>query len=83
METAQRRIPIQYANKSTSASGQQNYIPFKLNSAGVIPVIFASAILTLPQIVASVIKNESFKLFVTKYLTYSKGVGFIIYMLLI
>lgn len=83
VETAQRRIPIQYANKSTSASGQQNYIPFKLNSAGVIPVIFASAILTIPQIIASVLKNEGFKLFVSKYLTYSKGVGFIIYMLLI
>lgn len=83
VETAQRRIPIQYANKSTSASGQQNYIPFKLNSAGVIPVIFASAILTIPQIIASVLKNEGFKLFVSKYLTYSKGIGFIIYMLLI
>lgn len=83
VETAQRRLPIQYANKSTVASGQQNYIPFKLNSAGVIPVIFASAILTIPQIIATLLKNEQFKLFVSKYLTYSKGIGFIIYMLLI
>src|SRR5574344_520710 len=38
-QLAERRIPIQYANKSTSAVGSQNYLPFKLNSAGVIPVI--------------------------------------------
>lgn len=83
VETAQRRLPIQYANKST-ASKEQSYIPFKLNSAGVMPVIFASAILTIPQILASVIKNEGFKLFVTKYLTYNTSiVGLLIYLLLI
>lgn len=83
VETAQRRLPIQYANKSTT-SKDQNYIPFKLNSAGVMPVIFASAILTIPQILSSVIKNEGFKLFVTKYLTYNTSiVGLLIYLLLI
>jgi len=83
IENAQRRLPIQYANKSTSSKGEQSYIPFKLNSAGVIPVIFASAIFTIPQILASVIKNEGFKLFVTKYLTYDSIIGFIVYLLLI
>ncbi len=83
VESAERRIPIQYANKSTSMAGGQNYIPFKLNSAGVMPVIFASALLSIPQIIASVVKKESFTLFVNNYLTYTNGVGLILYVLLI
>ena len=83
VETAERRIPIQYANKSTSALGKQNYIPFKLNSAGVMPVIFASALLSIPQIIASVIKNESFTLFAQKYLSYTNGTGLVLYIVLI
>lgn len=83
IESAERRIPIQYANKSTSALGKQTYIPFKLNSSGVMPVIFASALLSIPQILASVIKKEGFTLFVQKYLTYTNGIGLIIYIVLI
>ena len=83
IESAERRLPIQYANKSTSTTTNQNYIPFKLNSAGVIPVIFASAILAIPQILSSFIKNGSFSLFVSKYLVYSSNTGLIIYILLI
>ena len=83
IESAERRLPIQYANKSTTTSENQNYIPFKLNSAGVIPVIFASAILAIPQILSSFIKNGSFSLLVSKYLTYSSTTGLIIYVLLI
>ena len=83
VESAERRIPIQYANKSTSALGKQSYIPFKLNSSGVMPVIFASALLSIPQILASVFKKEAFTLFVQKYLTYTNGVGLIIYVVLI
>lgn len=83
VETAERRIPIQYSNKSTSILGKQNYIPFKLNSAGVMPVIFASALLSIPQILASVIKNESFTLFAQKYLSYTNGTGLILYIVLI
>ncbi len=83
-ETAERRIPIQYANKSTSAYGAQaSYIPFKLNSAGVMPVIFASAIISIPGIIAGVIKNEGFQLFVSKYLSFSSGTGFALYIICI
>lgn len=82
-ESAERRIPIQYANKSTSISSKQNYIPFKLNSAGVIPVIFASALLSIPQIIASVIKNDKFTVFAQTYLSYTDGVGLVLYVLLI
>lgn len=83
VETAERRIPIQYANKSTSMLGKQNYIPFKLNSAGVMPVIFASALLSIPQILSSVLKKEGFTLFVQKYLSYTNGTGLILYIILI
>lgn len=83
VESAERRIPIQYANKSTSALGKQTYIPFKLNSAGVMPVIFASALMSVPQILSSVLKNEGFTLFVQKYLTYTKSIGLIVYIILI
>lgn len=83
VETAERRIPIQYANKSTSTLGKQSYMPFKLNSAGVMPVIFASALLSIPQILSSVIKKEKFTLFVTKYLNYTDGTGLILYIILI
>lgn len=82
-ECAERRIPIQYANKSTSTTGKQSYIPFKLNGAGVVPVIFASAIVSIPQIIGQFIKNAEFSMFVNKYISYTSTTGFILYMLLI
>lgn len=83
-ECAERRIPIQYANKSTnSIKGNQNYIPFKLNSAGVVPVIFASAIISIPGLIAQFAKSEGIALFVNKYLTYTTPTGFILYIILI
>lgn len=84
IEGAERRIPIQYANKSTSMYGQkQSYIPFKLNSSGVIPVIFASAIITIPGLIARVIKKDGFTLFVSKYLSQTSVTGFILYIICI
>lgn len=85
VQESERRIPIQYANKSTSAYGgkAQSFMPIKINSAGVIPVIFASSLLTIPGIIAQVVKNETFTLIVQKYLTYTTPVGFLIYIILI
>ena len=85
VQESERRIPIQYANKSTSAyaNSAQSFMPIKINSAGVIPVIFASSLLTIPGILAQVIKNETFTLVVEKYLTYTTPVGFLIYVILI
>jgi len=82
IETAERRIPIQYTNKTVSTS-KQSYIPFKLNSAGVIPVIFASALVTIPGLVAGFIKNDGVTLFVNEYLTTTSLTGFILYILCI
>jgi len=84
VQESERRIPIQYANKSTSAYGNaQSFMPIKINSAGVIPVIFASSLLSIPSILGQVIKNDKFTLVVQKYLTYTTPVGFIIYVVLI
>lgn len=84
MEMSERRIPIQYSNQTTSAYGaRQTYIPFKLNSAGVMPVILASAVTSIISLVASFVKNDAFTLFVEKYLTFTTPVGFTIYILLI
>ena len=82
-ECAERRIPIQYANKSTTMLGKQNYIPFKLNGANVMPVIFASAVMSIPNIIAQLVNKADFSIFVSKYLTYTSTTGFIAYMILI
>lgn len=51
METAYRKIPVQYAKRmqgNKMYSGQTSHLPFKINSSGVIPPIFASSILAFP-----------------------------------
>ena len=56
IEQAQRRIPVQYAKRMIGRrqyGGSTTYIPVKINTAGVIPVIFASSILAMPQLVAN------------------------------
>jgi len=83
VEQAERKIPIQYANKSTSMYSNQSFMPIKVNTAGVIPVIFASSLLAIPATIAQFIKNEKFINFVNNYLTYTKPVGFIIFVVLI
>jgi preprotein translocase subunit SecY len=55
MEQAQRRIPVQYAKRMVGRKmygGTSTYIPLKVNQAGVIPVIFASSLLYIPQLAA-------------------------------
>jgi preprotein translocase subunit SecY len=55
MEQAQRRIPVQYAKRMVGRrmyGGTSTYLPLKVNQAGVIPVIFASSLLYIPQLAA-------------------------------
>ncbi|MBE5941743.1 MAG: preprotein translocase subunit SecY [Lachnospiraceae bacterium] len=54
LQDAERRIPVQYSKKVQGrrmAGGQSSYIPLKVNTAGVIPVIFASSLLSVPSII--------------------------------
>ncbi|GAA3120854.1 preprotein translocase subunit SecY [Planomonospora alba] len=56
VEQAQRRIPVQYAKRMVGRrmyGGTSTYIPLKVNQAGIIPVIFASSLLYLPQLVTT------------------------------
>ncbi|GHE10878.1 preprotein translocase subunit SecY [Klenkia taihuensis] len=55
VEQAQRRIPVQYAKRMVGRrmyGGTSTYLPLKVNQAGVIPVIFASSLLYLPQLIS-------------------------------
>jgi len=84
IQLAERRIPIQYANRTNSAyGGRQNFLPIKINSAGVMPVIFASTLLTIPTTIVNLIDNQTAIDFVEKYIENTSLTGFILYMVLI
>lgn len=58
LQDAERRIPVQYSSKirgNKQVSGQQTHIPLKVNTSGVIPVIFAQSLLQTPVIIASLL----------------------------
>jgi preprotein translocase subunit SecY len=62
MEQAQRRIPVQYAKRMVGRrmyGGTSTYIPLKVNQAGVIPVIFASSLLYIPQLAAQLFGHNA------------------------
>ena len=84
VQEAERRIPIQYSNRSAgSYGGQQTFLPLRLNSAGVMPVIIASVIMGIPSMLALAVKNEGVKLFLNTYLSTNTTIGFIIYIALV
>lgn len=84
IQLAERRIPIQYSNRTTSAYGaEQTYLPIKLNSASVIPVIFASTLITIPITIVNLIGNQNAINFVNNYIYYTSWSGMILYVLLI
>lgn len=62
LDGAQRHIPVQYAKKMAGRrmmGGQSSHIPLKINTAGVIPVIFASSIMSFPGIIASFVGKSN------------------------
>lgn len=84
VQEAERKIPIQYSNRSAGTyKANSSFLPLRINSAGVMPVIFASAVLAIPTTLTYIVKNESVKFFINKYLTTTTPIGFIIYILLI
>ena len=73
VEQAQRRIPVQYAKRMVGRrqyGGTSTYLPLKVNQAGVIPVIFASSLLYIPQLISQLTSNSTsgFQRFVNNYL---------------
>lgn len=61
IELAKRKIPVQHSGKSggqTASMSRASFLPIKLNSAGVIPVIFASSIMLAPSVIASFFTDD-------------------------
>lgn len=84
IETSERRINVQYANKSnTGGFSKQNYIPFKLNSAGVMPVILASSLISIPLFIAQVANQDAAKAFIETYINMDTPTGLVLYCILI
>lgn len=84
MEIAERRIPIQYTSSSriNRTKGDLNHLPLKINSASVIPVIFASTLIQAPQIITSWISQDAYK-WLVDFFDFSKPYVLVIYAVLI
>ena len=62
IELSKRKIPVQHSGKGggqTASMARASFLPIKINSAGVIPVIFASSILTAPSVVVAFISPDN------------------------
>ncbi|MCW2927318.1 MAG: secY [Thermoleophilia bacterium] len=71
IQEGQRRIPVQYAKRMVGrkmTSGGSTYLPMRVNMAGVIPIIFASALMAFPTLVGSSIPNQEVQDFINTYL---------------
>lgn len=87
VQEGERRLPVQYSKKMVGRKmygGQSTFIPIKVNTAGVIAIIFAISLLQFPQTVGQFIPNKAawFETLI-KYLQISHPVGAILYILLI
>lgn len=87
VDLGQRRIPVQYAKRMVGRKmygGQSTHIPMKVNSSGVLPIIFAVSILAVPQTIAQFMSPTSgFVAWVDKYFSQDSGLYAAIYALLI
>ncbi|MDA0250835.1 MAG: preprotein translocase subunit SecY, partial [Actinobacteria bacterium] len=87
VEQGQRRIPVQYAKRMVGRKmygGTSTYLPLKVNQAGVIPVIFASSLIYIPQLITQLIQsgrsepsNTWWDRFVADHLTNPADVGYV------
>nr|HPN61325.1 preprotein translocase subunit SecY [Bacilli bacterium] len=87
MEAAQRKIPIQYANRPAAAAFRgksESNIPIKLNSASVIPVIFASTLMSLPTTIVNFLdQSNNVVYWIGQIFNYTNPIGFAVYIILI
>ena len=84
MQLAVRKIPVQYTSSGMKRGrNDMTYLPLKINSASVIPVIFASAIMTAPLTVMSFFEANSFTTALSNILSLQRPLGLVIYAVLI
>ena len=86
MSDAERRIPIQYAKRVVGRKmygGQNTNLPLKVNMAGVMPIIFASSIVSIPSMIAGFMASENgFTNWVEKWFSYTTWPYLIVYTVL-
>ncbi|NLC34007.1 MAG: preprotein translocase subunit SecY [Erysipelothrix sp.] len=81
---AERKIPIQYTSSGLGrGQSDMTYIPLKINSASVTPVIFASAIMAAPLTIASFFKANAFTRFLNVWFNSTTPQGLVVYLVLI
>jgi preprotein translocase subunit SecY len=81
-----RKIPVQYAKRVVGRKmygGQSTHLPLKVNSAGVIPVIFASSLLYFPATIAQFWSEYGWAQWIMSNLTYQKPLGMVLFVLMI
>lgn len=89
MQSSVRKVPIQYSNRPASSRFQgksDSHIPLKINSAGVIPVIFAVTILSIPTTIISFIEginSTGFGTWINEMFSYQRPLGYAVYVALI
>jgi preprotein translocase subunit SecY len=63
VDLSERKIPVQYAKQIKGRKqygGQSTYIPLKINASGVLPIIFATAIITFPQLIGQIFDHSDY-----------------------
>ncbi len=88
VERGERRIPVQYARRVVGrrvTGGTSTHLPLKVNAGGVIPVIFASSLLTFPQTAMQLswVKDNAYLSGMLKAIAHSEPLYFILFILLI
>ena len=89
MQSSFRKVPIQYSNRPAGSRFQgrnDSHIPIKINSAGVIPVIFAVTILSIPLTILNFlpdVANSTFGTWMQELFTYQRPLGYAVYVGLI
>ncbi len=81
-----RKIPIMYPKRIQGrrvVQGAKNYLPLRVNSASVIPIIFAQSVMMIPTSLGMVIKHENFQGFVNNYFAWDKPLYIIIFFFLV
>jgi len=86
MDSAERRIPIQYAKRQIGRKmygGQSTHLPIKVVMTGVMPIIFTFAIISIPATIAQFVPNSGFAEFVMKYFSQTSPIYIILTFVLI
>jgi preprotein translocase subunit SecY len=82
MERGQRRIPVQYAKRVVGRKiygGQNTYLPLRVNTGGVIPVIFASSVVMIPSTVGSLFTSQEWLQRLSFYLGFGQPLHYALY----